>query len=138
MPVFKSFEYTIPFTEVRGHGWLPLVSIKFVASDGSRFALPLIFDTAATQITLRPDYQNLFPSGQPAAANVAGNKQAARGVETTATIEFLGQAMTCAILFLDLGEPNLLFAGLFGRECFKPFGFGFWESARELYVALKP
>jgi len=29
-------------------------------------------------------------------------------------------------------------AGVVGRDCFKPFGFGFWESARELYVTLKP
>jgi hypothetical protein len=28
--------------------------------------------------------------------------------------------------------------GVFGRECFKSFGFGFWEKSHELYVTVKP
>lgn len=31
-----------------------------------------------------------------------------------------------------------MFAGLFGRDCFTSFGFGFWENVREIYVTLKP
>jgi hypothetical protein len=139
MPIVKVFDTAISFKQVQGHGWLPLLSVTFIPPIGSRFVLPLIFDTAASEITLRPDFSRFFSTGQPAKANVGGTTQAASGTETKSTVEVLGCVLKDRkILFLDLGEPNPLFAGLFGRDCFSPFGFGFWENARELYVTLKP
>lgn len=139
MPIAKSFDFAVPFKQVHGHGWLPLVSVTFMPPTGKPFVLSLIFDTAATQITLRPDFAALFPVGQPTEANVAGAKRAANGSETTSTVEVFNRILKDRrILFLDLGEPNPLFAGLFGRDCFDSFGFGFWESTHEFYVALNP
>ncbi len=133
----KSFDRVIPFTQAEGGEWLPIVSVAFILSDGTEYELPLLFDTAATEITLPQEFAEDFPPGEPTKANVGGSKQAATGAVTSATIEFLGQRMTCPILLLDF-PANPLFAGLFGRACFKPFGFGFWESSHELYVTLEP
>jgi predicted aspartyl protease len=136
MPV-KSFEHVIPFTQARGEGWLPIVSVGFISSNGSEYELPLLFDTGATEIILPPEFVEDFPPGEPAQANVGGAKQPAIGILTNATVEFMGHRMKCEILLLDL-PANPLRAGLFGRGCFKPFGFGFWESTRELYVTSEP
>jgi hypothetical protein len=139
MAVTKTFERTIPFQAVYGHGFLPLVGVKFFPRNADPFTVSLIFDTAATEITLRPEYQDWFPEGESVEAAVGGSTKRAEGIEITSTVEVLGQTLRDRkVLFLELGEPNPLFAGLFGRDCFTPFGFGFWESARELYVTLKP
>lgn len=132
----KSFEHVIPFTEAQGEGWLPIVQVAFISSNGTEYELPLLFDTGATEIVLPPEFADDFPPGELANANVGGKKDAATGVVTNGIVEFMGQRMECEILLLDL-PPNPLRAGLFGRGCFKPFGFGFWESAHELYVTLK-
>ena len=139
MAVTKTFERTIPFKAVYRHGFLPLVRVKFLPPNVDPFTLSLVFDTGATQITLRRDYQEWFPQGIAVEANVAGSIEAGEGTETMSTVEVFGQTLqNRKILFMDLGEPSPLFAGLFGRDCFKPFGFGFWESANEFYVTLKP
>jgi hypothetical protein len=139
MAVTKTFERTIPFQAVYRRGFMPLVSVKFFPNNVDPFTLSLIFDTGATQITLRPDYQELFPQGVAAEANVGGRTEAAKGTETMSTVEAFGlKLLNRKILFVDLGEPNPTFAGLFGRDCFRSFGFGFWETAREIYVTSKP
>ena len=133
----KSFDHIIPFTEAKGEGWLPIVKVAFILSNGNEYELPLLFDTAAAEITLPPEFGEDFPQGEPADANVGGTKEAAKGVVTSGTVEFMGRRMDCRILLLDL-PANPLWAGLFGRACFSPFGFGFWESTRELYVTSQP
>ncbi|MFZ0245284.1 hypothetical protein [Candidatus Binatus sp.] len=139
MAVTKTFERTIPFKAVHGHGFMPLVSVTFFPPTVDPFTLSLIFDTGATQITLHPDYREWFPQGIAAEANVAGSTETAEGTETTSTVEVLGRTLSNRkILFVDLGKPNPMFAGLFGRDCFTSFGFGFWENVREIYVTLKP
>jgi hypothetical protein len=137
MAVTRTFERTIPFRAVYGRGFLPLVVIKFFPPNVDPFILSLILDTGATQITLHSDYSDWFPQGNPAEANVAGSADKAKGTETRSTVEVFGQTLfDRKILFLDLGDLNPTFAGLFGRDCFSSFGFGFWESSREIYVTL--
>jgi len=135
MAFSKTFEHIIPFTEVYEHGWLPLVKVKFIEPD---MELSLIFDTAATTIMLRPELEEFFPPSQPTEVNVAARKEAAEATETRSAVEFLGTTIDCRVAFVDLGKPNPLFSGLFGRECFSPFGFGFWQKGHELYVTLTP
>jgi hypothetical protein len=135
MPL-KSFERTILFTEVRGRGWYPIVEVTFIKVDGRRRILPLLFDTGASVITLRPEYEWLFPPGTICDdVNTGGSNVPTYGVETAGRIEFLGQTMDCPILLLPM-PPNPLWAGLFGRECFERFGFGYWQSAHELYATV--
>jgi predicted aspartyl protease len=136
MPV-KSFEHVISFTQARGEGWLPIVNVAFISSNGTEYELPLLFDTGATEIVLPPEFAEDFPPGTAANANVGGKKDPASGVLTRGTVEFMGQRIECEILLLDL-PANPLRAGLFGRGCFKPFGFGFWESTHQLYVTSQP
>ena len=136
MPL-KSFERTIPFIQVQNDGWYPIVEVVFIKVDGQRIRLPLLFDTGATQIVLHPDWAWLFPKGDIVEFNSVGDEQPTSGTLVRGTIEFLGQVMDCTIGFAALPKRTWM-AGLFGRECFTPFGFGFWESARELYVTLKP
>ena len=139
MTFVKPFDVTIAFRRVQVDKWLPLVNVTFVPPSAKPFVLPLIFDTGASQITLRPDFASLFPAGTPAQAVVGGNVSTAQGTETKCTVQVFGRTLPDRIiLFLDLGPANPLFAGLLGRDCFDTFGFGFWESARELYVSLTP
>jgi hypothetical protein len=128
----KGFERIIPFTEVRGVGWFPIVEVMFIKSTGQRRPLPLLFDTGATQITLHSDWSWLFPPGQLQQLNTVGSNSPLDG-----RIEFLGQTIDCNILMASLPKRPWM-AGLFGRECFTSFGFGFWERTHELYVTLTP
>jgi hypothetical protein len=136
MPVRKSFETTIPFTEIPGEGWFPIVEVTFIKSDGQRRKLMLLFDTGATEIVLRPEFAWLFPAGQPEVWDTAGNGGGTPGVLTRGQIDFLGVTIDCSISLLPM-RPRL-WAGLFGRECFTSFGFGFWERAHRLYVTTTP
>jgi hypothetical protein len=137
MAVTRTFERTIQFQPVLGHGLLPLVVVKFFPPQVDPFTLSLIFDTGATQITLRPEYRDWFPQGEAAQANLAAKAEEAEGTVTKSTVEVFGRTLfNRTILFLELGKPNPTFAGLFGRDCFSSFGFGFWESSREIYVTL--
>ena len=46
--------------------------------------------------------------------------------------------MTCPVILMDL-PAHPFYSGLLGRaQMFDGFGFGFWESTRELYVTLTP
>jgi hypothetical protein len=133
----KSFEHVIPFTQALGEGWLPIVRVAFISTNGAEYELPLLFDTGASEIVLPHEFANDFPPGEQAQANVGGKKDPAAGIVTNGMVEFMGRRMKCEILLLYF-PANPLRAGLFGRGCFKPFGFGFWESTRELYVTSQP
>lgn len=130
----RSFTEVIRFTEIPGEGWFPIVEVVFIKADGERRQLALLFDTGATQIVLRREYQWLFPKGEIEGFDTGAGP--AEGILTTGKIEFLGVVTDCNVSLLPMRRRA--WAGLFGRDCFKPFGFGFWENARELYVTLKP
>lgn len=139
MAVAKSFDFVVPFAQLAPGRSLPLVSATFFPSVGRPFVLALIFDTGATQITLRTEYAQFFGKTQSAGVNVPGSAQAATGALTTGTVEVFGRTLRDRqILFLDLATPDPAIAGLLGRDCFDSFGFGFWESTRELYVSMSP
>jgi hypothetical protein len=38
----KSFDHVIPFTEAQGEGWLPIVNVAFILSNGDEYELPLL------------------------------------------------------------------------------------------------
>ena len=62
-PFGKDFTEVIKFTHVfdgSGDGWFPIVEVSLVKPTGERIPLKLLFDTGATQITLRADYEFLF------------------------------------------------------------------------------
>lgn len=134
----KSFDRVIRFTEIQGQGWRPILTVTVFGIDGHPYDVPLLFGTGASQITLPPDYDWLFPAGTPETANVGGQQVPTSGTLTRTTIEFLGRRINCPVLLLDL-PTNPAWAGLFGGpECLLPFGFGVWQSACELYVSLNP
>ncbi len=134
----KSFDLTIPFTEDANTGiCYPIIEASFSGLGERWYTLPLLLDTGSTDIVLRPAYQPLFPPGVEETVNTVGDRAPRRGTVTKSRIELLGLAGNCEIVFIDI-PPNPLFAGLLGRNCFQPFGFGFWEKSRELHVSLSP
>lgn len=142
----KTFEHVIPFHEIQtpqGSIWLPLVTVTLIQSNGGRVDLPLVFDTGASVTTLRHD---LFPllglaawdAGQIGQTHTAGGAAPANYYQYQATFEFLGRVVTCPVNLMELPQ-NPLWLGLSGRDhFFNHFGFGFWESAHEIYVTLNP
>jgi hypothetical protein len=137
-PFTKDFTETIKFTrvvDVSGDRWFPIVEVALVKPTGQRVPLKLLFDTGATQITLRGDHGFLFTDVEEERFQTAKGEVQGR-IAKNQTIEFLGVSTSCDIGLLD-DFPERVFVGIFGRDCFKPFGFGFWENARELYVTLK-
>ncbi len=102
-----------------------------------------MFDTGASYLTLREDLYPLlgltsWDSGQPVSLGTAGGKAPVVGYKYQATIEFLGVVVDCPVILQQL-PSNPLYVGLFGREqIFERFGFGFWESSRELLVTTVP
>ena len=142
----KSFEHTIPFIRHEEKGavtWLPLVSVYLFGPGGQRHELSLIFDTGASNIVLRHDLFSLlglkrWDEGPREDTGAVGSEKAVKAHKYKAKFEFLGTTAECEILLTRL-PSNPLFQGLFGREpMFKYFGFGFWESAKELYVTQSP
>lgn len=145
MPV-KIFEHTIRFYEHQipngASVWLPLVEVTLITSENRRISLSLLFDTGATVTTLRSD---LYPilglqswnQGQRVSTNTGGGEVDA--YQYTATLEVFGKIIQCPIQLLLQLPYNPLFCGLLGRDTvFNEFGFGFWESAHELYVTVSP
>lgn len=141
----KTFEHTVRFREVEIEPgvWksFPIVTIGLVQPDGNRIELPLLFDTGASVTTLSHElYQLLGLSswdvGTPhEVATGGGNAQAYR---YDVTLEVFGKQVQCPVN-LQVLPINPLFVGLFGRDgIFQEFGFGFWESSKELYVTLQP
>jgi len=123
--------------------WFPLVTVTLIQPTGQRVDLPLVFDTGASVTTLRHDLYPLlglsaWNVGVPGVSETAGGAQPVPFYQYTATIEFLGRAVTCPINLMPL-PTNPLWLGLFGRrQLFDQFGFGFWEGAHEIYVTLNP
>jgi len=136
MPV-RTFGHVIPFTEARGEGWLPNSQCCLHLVEWFRVRITPTFRYGRDGNNSTPEFVEDFPPGEPAQANVGGTTEPVAGVVTNGTVEFMGHRMECEIVLLDL-PANPLRAGLFGRGCFKPFGFGFWESTRELYVTPQP
>lgn len=131
----KSFETTISFVPVPGNGWQPIVQVTFLRPHGPNLTLPLLFDTGADQICLLPSWESSFSNLQDATFDGLGNGQP--GKLTRGRIEFLGLVIDCDIGFAKMTERTWM-QGVFGRDCFKPFGFGFWERDRQLYVTARP
>jgi len=140
----KAFEQSISFYQIPGQSIsLPLVSVNLVQPSGSRVSLPLLFDTGASFMTLRHDLYPIlglasWDSGEPVSVNTAGGVAPVTGYKYQVAIEFLGVTLDCPVILQPL-PPNPLYMGLFGREqIFDRFGFGFWESSRELFITRTP
>jgi hypothetical protein len=142
----RSFEHTVTFHQVQtpnGVVVLPLLTITLIQPNGSRISLPLMFDTGASVTTLRDDLYPLlgvpsWDSGVPFQSETAGGMAAVTGYRYQATLELFGKAVTCPVNLMQLPR-NPLYVGLFGRaQIFDQFGFGFWESTREIHVTLNP
>ena len=133
----KSFEITIPFVETED-GWRPIIEVVFIKPNSpSPLMLALEFDTGADSICLSSDMEWAFPNLKSQKIYGVGSKRAHQGKITRGEIQLLGRTIECDILFASM-RPKTWRQGVLGRECFKPFGFGFWEDARELYVSLTP
>ena len=139
----KTFEHVIPFHYIQQHNvWLPLVTVTIIPTQGPRVDVPLIFDTGASVTTFRHDVFSLLglPAwnvGQPMPSQTAGG--VVTNYQYQATLEFMGRTVVCPIQLNGQIPQNPLFVGLFGRDTlFAQFGFGFWESAHEIYVTLNP
>jgi|SRR5436309_267733 len=139
----KSFEHVIPFHHVQPQNiWLPLVTVTLIPAQGPPVDLPLLVDTGASVTTLPHDLYALlgvpaWDSGQPVATQTAGGPVPV--YQYQANLEFLGKTVACPIQLNSQIPQHPLFVGLFGRETiFEQFGFGFWESAHEIYITLNP
>ena len=141
-----SFEHTIRFYEVptpKGPVAFPLITITLVQPSGTRVDLPLMFDTGASVTTLRDDLYPLlgvssWDSGVLLQSETAGGVAPVPCYQYHANLELFGKAVNCPVHLMQLPR-NPLYVGLFGRaQIFDAFGFGFWESTRELYVTLTP
>jgi len=104
----------------------PVICVKFRTLNGDWPEFPMLFDTGSTDIALRPTYAPLFPPGKDDEANAVGASTPQKVKVTKSRIEIFGQQGDCEIVLADV-PPNGCFAGLLGRKCFLPFGFGFWE-----------
>jgi hypothetical protein len=137
VPSLKIFELTIPFTKINGTHF-PLVDVSFFTIYNDWFTVPLIFDTGAEDVVLKPDYEHVFPAGKVTSVGGIGGAGGHDAIETQSKVEFLGRQISkCSILIDKVPAPALI-GGVAGRQIFKSFGFGFWENARELYVSLSP
>lgn len=142
----KSFEHTIRFYEVQtpqGSVWLPLVTVTLIQPSGNRVGLSLLFDTGASTTTLRHDLYVLlgvpsWDAGELRQVGTAGGAQPVPAYRYPATLELFGKVVECPV-HLQVLARNPLYVGLLGREqLFEAFGFGFWESAQELYATATP
>jgi len=131
----KPFEITIPFREINGD-WYPIVEVSFRTIFNEWLTLLLIFDTGSEPIVLKPDYRHVFSPGREESVAGIGDAGPHTALATGTEVEFLGRIQRCEIVIDKV--PKEFAAGVFGRDGFKPFGFGFWEGPRELYVTLKP
>lgn len=136
-PSLRIFELTIPFTPIGG-ALFPLIDVSFLTIHREWFTVPLIFDTGAEHIVLRPDYQHVFPAGRVVSLGGIGGKKGHDAMETQSDVECFGRRISKCPILIDEVPASSLIGGVAGREIFKSFGFGFWENARELYVSLNP
>ncbi|MFQ5914131.1 MAG: hypothetical protein ACE5JS_13210 [Nitrospinota bacterium] len=135
----KNFEHLIKF-----YMGFPIVTLNLVNANGESVKLPLLFDTGASEITLRHDLYTLFgvsswDSGELHELGTAGGDKPVRAYRYHAKVEFLGKSFDDCPISLMVLPKNPLYVGLFGRRrVFEGFGFGFWEKSRELYVTSNP
>ena len=143
----KAFEHTIAFEQFTTPSGdtvaLPLIEVNLLRAHGSSVRLPLLFDTGASVTTLRRDLYPLldvssWDSGTAQSVQTAGGAASVTAYRYQATLEVLGMTIQCPVNLQEL-PTNTLFVGLLGREAvFEHFGFGIWESSRELYATLNP
>jgi hypothetical protein len=144
--VSKDFEHTIRFVRARDPSgnplWFPIVEVILLTPGASPVTLPLLFDTGADVTTLRAEFYHLlglrsWNQGAPVNTGTGGGVAIAYGYR--ADLEIFGKTINTPIHLLSTLPYNPLFSGLLGRESiFEQFGFGFWESAHELYVTANP
>ena len=143
--VQKHFERTILFKERRVGSELrrlPIVTATVFGPGGNGINLPLLFDTGASHITLRRELYSFlglpsWDSGERVPIAAAGGMADAYRYDDI-DVEFFGKRVRCTIQLMELGR-HPMFQGLFGRsDIFQEFGFGFWESTRELYITTNP
>jgi hypothetical protein len=132
----KSFETTIPFVKIAGNGWEPVILVTFLRPRAPNLELALLFDTGADRIVLQPSWEDCFENLEDTTFGGLGGIDQP-GKHTAGRIQLLGQIVDCDIGFTKMTERTWM-QGVFGRECFKAFGFGFWEKSHELYVTVKP
>lgn len=145
MPV-KHFEQVIRFIQCPGPGrtsiWLPIVNVSLITVTNNSIFLSLLFDTGASVTTLPADFYFVFgvqswDQGQRINIATAGGPSIA--YQYSATLEIFGKTINNCPIHLTQMSPNPIYSGLLGRETvFNEFGFGFWESVKELYVTNSP
>ena len=142
----KTFEHTVRFREVEVNPGvrksIPIVTVGLVQPNGNRIELPLFFDIGANITILRWDVYPLlglssWDIGTQVEVTTANGIALAYQYEFT--LELFGKRAACPVRLMKGLPSNAPFMGLLGREgIFKEFGFGFWESSKELYVTLQP
>ena len=135
----KTFEFKRPFLRDADNREFPIIEVRFLTAFGQWLRFPMLFDTGATDVVLRPRYARLFPVARRwESVSTAGQSDSHKDVPIVdSQITLFGHVEGCEILLMDI-PPHPLYAGLLGRSVFKVFGFGFWERAGELYVTSQP
>ena len=135
------FEHTIRFRRMGGFSF-PIVRVTLVTSSGSDIEIPLLFDTGASYVTLRPDFYvylglSSWDEGQPVPdMKISGGT--AKAYQYPATIEFYGKRISCPVHLMEI-PSHPAFDGLLGRHTImQEFGFGFYASRERLYVTENP
>ena len=140
----KVFEQILPFRAVQtttGPKALPIITVQLIRGEGKRVTIRMLFDTGASTTVLRRDFAHLlgaksWTDGEPVSVATAGGTRTA--YKFIARLEVLGKAIECPVHLMDLPD-NPFYMGLLGREVvFEHFGFGFWESDRQLLVTVNP
>ena len=141
----KNFEQVVHFIERRDSDGniihFPIVEVTLITSTNAQTILPLLFDTGASFTTLSHHLYpllglNSWDQGQRVHVDAVGGRPEV--YQYIATFEIFGKTINCPIHLAKL-NPHPLFQGLLGRDTiFDEFGFGFWESTRELYVTTNP
>lgn len=143
MPV-KNFELVLPFQEYyKPDGeliYLPLVKVTITTTNSST-EHSLMFDTGAEKTILN---SNRFPilglsswdEGEQVTVGGVGGYQI--GYQYTFTLKIFEKDIISPIILLEIQDHPLI-QGILGRDTiFNEFGFGFWESYKELYVTKNP
>ncbi len=144
----KDFERTVQFYSVTAPAGevfhFPVVVVSLVQPNGNRVSLPLLFDTGASVTSLRRDLYPLlgltsWDTGKKIQSATAGGDAPADSYRYEGiNIEVFGKTLSCAVHLIQMPQ-NPLFVGLLGRETvYQEFGFGFWESTKELHVTCTP
>jgi hypothetical protein len=122
----------------------PIITVTLVQGNGNRVSLPLLFDTGASVTSLRRDLYTLlglasWDAGKKIQSATAGGDAPADSYRYDGIIlEVFGKLLSCPVHLIQMPQ-NPLFVGLLGRETiFQEFGFGFWESTKELHVTSTP